>query len=135
MSEAYIPNFFEEASRQKFRFDSPKGALTVEDLWDLPLTGNGASLDGIARSLYKQLQETAEESFVAPAKKTNPLIQRKFVLVKYIIDVRLAESEAATKAKDLKEKKQKLMALIEEKKDESLKQASIDELQRMLDSL
>ena len=42
-------NIFEQATRQAFRFESPKGFLTVEDLWNLPLTNNTgrANLDGI----------------------------------------------------------------------------------------
>jgi len=132
-----LPNFFADATRQKFRYETSKGLITTEDLWDLPLEGKSPCLDEIARNLYKQLKETAEdESFVKPSKKTpDPVLQHKFVVVKYIIDIRLAERDVAVKAKEAADKKQKILSLIEEKKDESLKQASIEELQQMLNSL
>jgi hypothetical protein len=31
-------NIFEQATRAKIRFSTPVGMLSVEDLWDLPLT-------------------------------------------------------------------------------------------------
>lgn len=91
-------NIFEAASRQKVRFDTPKGSLSVEDLWALPLT----SLDTIARTLNRKLKDEADESYISPRSKGNTDDQLKFDLVKHVIDVRLAE------AADVKEKKDKL---------------------------
>jgi len=63
---------FEKASRSKLRFMSTKGLLTVEDLWDIPLTSkNGVSLDDIAKSLHKQIKESEETSFVEEVSKKN----------------------------------------------------------------
>lgn len=33
-------SIFEQASRQKLRFETSAGKLSIEDLWDLPLTSN-----------------------------------------------------------------------------------------------
>lgn len=44
---------FEKASRMKLRFNTQRGVLSVEDLWDLPLI----QLDNIAIALNKKLQE------------------------------------------------------------------------------
>ena len=54
-----MEQMFEKASRAKIRFETSKGSLTVEDLWDLPLTSNTgkADLDDIARGLHSQLKE------------------------------------------------------------------------------
>ena len=129
-------NIFEQASRQAFRFVTPKGHLTVEDLWQLPLTSAAgrANLDDIAKDLRKQLDSTAV-SFVTDTTPVNKVYQAQFDIVLHIIKVRLAEAEAATKAAEVREKKQKIMAIIERKSDEALSAASIEDLQAMLASL
>lgn len=129
-------NIFEQASRQAFRFATPKGHLTVEDLWQLPLTSTTgrANLDDIAKDLRKQLDSTAV-SFVTDTTPVNKVYQAQFDIVLHIIKVRLAEAEAATKAAETREKKQKIMAIIERKSDEALSAASIEDLQAMLASL
>lgn len=55
------PTLFELATRQKLRFASPKGLLTVEDLWDLPMTGN-TSLDSVSKLANRDVKVSAEES-------------------------------------------------------------------------
>ena len=65
-------NLFEIATRAKFRFDSLKGALTVEQLWELPLQSRtGVDLDTVAKGINASLKEVAEESFV-PTARTSP---------------------------------------------------------------
>lgn len=124
---------FEQAARKKFRFDSSKGQLSVEQLWDLPLTGNGVNLDDIARGLFRQIKEAAGEiSFVKPAAANDTSLQAKFDIVKHIIDVKMAERDVAEKAAATRAKNQKIMALIDQKQDEKLSSASIEELRAML---
>lgn len=43
---------------QKWRFPSKRGVLSLEDLFDLPLTkNNGVNLDAVAIEINNQLQE------------------------------------------------------------------------------
>lgn len=130
-------NIFELASRKKFRFDTSKGQVTVEDLWDLPLTSttNRPNLDDIAKDLYKQMKEDKEVSFVKSSAAVSAdfnLIKAKFDIVKTIIDVKLAEADAAKKAKAVKEKNQRILELIAQKDDEALASKSREELLAML---
>lgn len=128
---------FEKASREKIRFETPKGSLTVEDLWDLPLSSASgkANLDDIARVLNKQLKETEDESFVVKVKKNDNILRLKFDIVKHVIDVRLAESDEAEQRKVAKQKKDRLLAIIAQKEDEKLFSSSLDELKAMVESL
>lgn len=127
---------FEKASRLKLRFDSARGQLTVEDLWQLPLThSNGFDLDSIAIDLDKKLKDTTNVSFVNKNQKSDQTLQLKFDIVRHIIEVRLAEQEAAEKAKEIKDQKQVILQLIAEKKAEALKGASLEDLEKKLEEL
>lgn len=130
-------SIFEKASRLKVRFDTAKGGATVEDLWDLPLTSSVGrpNLDDIARAIYKQLKSGDDVSFVIPEQKSNELVQLKFDVVKHVIDAKVAENAAARAASERADKKQKIMALIAEKQDESLKGLTIADLQKMMADL
>lgn len=128
---------FEKASRLRLRFSTGKGVLTVEDLWDLPLTSAAghANLDDIARGLYKKLQEEADISFVNKEKPKLSAEKLQFEIVKHVIEVRLAENEERAKARENSEKKQRILGLIAEKQEEVLKGKSLDELKAMVAEL
>ena len=128
---------FEKATRLKLRFDTPKGLVTVEDLWDLPLTSNTgkANLDDIAKSLHFQLKENEQVSFVTPTAKENEPMALGFEIVKHIIQVKLTERDAAAQRAANAEKKQKIMAIIEQKQDAALGALSVEELGKMVASL
>lgn len=129
---------FEAASRLKFRFESPKGLLSVEDLWDLPLTSNTgkANLDDIAKGIYRQMKTTGDDvSFVTPAQKSDASNEVKLDILKHIIAVRVAERDAAALAAANREKKQQLLALIAQKENDQLAGKSLDELKALAESL
>jgi len=125
---------FEKASRLKLRFESGKGLITIEDLWDLPLTTpvRGSSLDTIAKSISKQVKDSAEESFVTKTSSKNQELELKFEIVKHIIKVRLNEQEQKENALILKTKKEKIASLIAKKEDAELENLSIDELKKLI---
>lgn len=127
---------FEKASRKQYRFASPKGSLTVEDLWVIPLTSRTghANLDDIAKALFKELKENETESFVIKSTKTDDTIKDKFDIVKHIIDIRLAEAEVAKLVKENKERKQLILAEISKRKND-FSGSSMEELEKLADSL
>ena len=130
-----MSNLFELATRKQYRFNSQVGALSVEDLWNLPLTSyRSASLDAIAKELHSQLKEEVI-SFVTPSVSDNTVVQQKFDIVKHIIDVKVSERDAAKLLAENAAKKQKILSLIAEKQDEKLSEASLEELQALANSL
>jgi hypothetical protein len=127
---------FVKASRKKYRFQSPQGALTAEDLWDIPLTSTvgKANLNDIAKVLNRTLKAADEESFVGTARK-DTTVSDMLELVKYVIRVRQEESAALSLAADNKEKKERILAIIAKKKEGALESASIEELTEMVKGL
>ena len=128
---------FALATKNKLRFNTSKGQLNVEDLWDLPLTSDSGqpNLDDLARELHKLIKDGAEVSFVKKDNKHTKAFevsQLKFDLVKFIIDVKLEEAEAVKKTRAAREKNQRILELIAKKDDETLASKSRDELLAML---
>lgn len=127
---------FEKASRMKIRFNTDKGQLSVEDLWDLPLTSaKQVSLDQIARDINRELRETSELSFVLEKTKENELAELKFSVVKHIIDVRLAERKAKEDRAINQEKVRQIDEILRAKEADDLKGKSVEELKQMRQAL
>ena len=131
-------NIFEQASREALRFSSAKGALSVEDLWHLPLTSaRGVSLDGLAKEQNRLLKQAEEESFVTPKKTTKEdrVARLKLDVLKHIIAVKLEERDAAEKAQQRAEQRRALEEALEDTKLNELKSKTREELEAMLREL
>lgn len=130
-------SIFEKASRQRLSFNTDRGLLSVDDLWDLPLTSatGKTSLDSIAVELDSMLRTTATVSFVNPGAPKDETNQLRFDVVKRIIDVRLAERDEALQAKEKADKKQKLLGIIARKQDAELEGLPIAELNKLVESI
>lgn len=126
---------FDQATRLKLRFETPRGLISVEDLWDLPLTG-ATSLDAIAIKLHKQLRDTAvETSFVNPAEAKDKTLQLRFDIVKHILDVRIKERDEAALTREKKAKKQQLLEILARKQTSELEGKTTEELTTMINAL
>lgn len=128
---------FEQATRAKLRFETNKGLLSVEDLWELPLTSQTgkANLDDIAKGLHRELKDSEEISFVEEKKSTDGITKLKFEVVKSVINTLVVERKTQAEAKERKEKKAQILALIAQKENEKLAGTSLDELKALADSL
>ena len=128
-------SMFEKATKDKLRFATPVGFVTVEDLWDLPLTGKRASLDGVAKIINKIIKENDEESFVVAATSSNKENELKFDIVKHVIKVKLEENEKARNAVANKAKKEKILSVIASKENSELEGMSKEDLEAIAASL
>lgn len=128
---------FNKAARQKLRFQTSAGNLSVEDLWDLPLssTVKKVNLDEIAVGLYNELSNKKTLSFVGKSSKDDETTQLKFDIVKHIIDVKMEENKKTLAERDLAAKKQKIMELIAHKETEQLAGQSLEDLRKQLEAL
>ena len=125
------------AARNKLRFQSSKGELSVEQLWDVPLRStDDFNLNSVAKAANKAWKDISEESFVETTK--SPEHARRTLaleVVKFVIDTKLAEEETAKKRADNKVKKEKLLAILAEKQDGKLSDLSERELKRQIAAL
>lgn len=131
-------DMFEQASRLKIRFSTTKGALAVEDLWELPLTSRttNANLDDIARHINRALKDEGEEiSFVDPSTPRDSKLTLAFNIVKRVIEVRKQERDAAAARAKSAEKRQAILAIIAHKEGEALSNTSMEDLRKMLEEV
>lgn len=131
-------NIFEAAVRQKLRFGTSKGALSVEDLWDLPLSSatGKVSLNEIALTLHHKLKaEFDVVSFVDDSVAKDPTTQLRFDIVKHVIDQRRKENADAATAKVRAETKQQLLSALARKRETAIDALSEDELVKKLAEL
>lgn len=130
-------NIFEYATRNKLRFASIRGELSVEHLWDVPLRSRDEfNLNVLAKSASKALKDIAEENFVETTKTAaHARSEAALSVVKYIIDTKLAEEATAKDRAAKKLEKEKLLAILAEKQDGKLSELSAEELQKRIAAL
>jgi len=127
-------NIFAEATRLKVRFNTSKGNMVIEDLWDLPLQSGNVSLDSIAVGLHKELEEVSL-SFVEAAKAEDTITKLKFSIVKHIIDSRLKEIAESKRANELNARKEVLLNALDNKEKEAVLSMSRKEIKKELKEL
>jgi uncharacterized protein YqgV (UPF0045/DUF77 family) len=130
-----MTDLFLTAARKGFRYDSLIGALTTEQLFELPLAStrsNIASLNDCAVRISRQLKDQGEESFVE--NRSNPMkteLETKLELVKSVIAIRQAENADATARAARASQNARIDQLIADKKDAELANLSIEELEAL----
>ena len=119
---------YKEASKQKLRFSTTKGTLSTEQLWDLSIN----ELNDLAVSLDTAFNESGKKSFLATKSVKDKTAKLRFDIALDILTTKVEESDnLKTKAED-KAHNEKIMGLIQDKTEDSLKKKSVSELKKML---
>lgn len=122
-------NIFEAASRKKLRFDI-NGQISTEQLWTASMT----SLTDYEQMLTETVESYGKATRRSRKAKTAAQEQNelRLAIVTYILDVREAEQIEAEQAASNKAHNQKILELIQSKKENELQGKSIEELEAML---
>ena len=132
-------NIYKEATKKHIRFNVGRLTnLTVEDVWNLPLTGNGGTnLDALAIALNDQLKDDAPKSFVGDTRVSAAAkdAQLKFDIVLDIIKTKQDEIKQATEAAVKSATIQQLRELKAKKNLEKFNDMAIEEIDEQLAEL
>ncbi len=124
-------NIFEQASKEQLRFETSRGQLSTEQLWDLALT----PLATLLKFLKGKLSTTATADDMAflesNATATDKTLQLKFDIAKSIYLSKKGDRDAIKNKAVDKEHNAKIDALIATKQDKDLEGKTIEELEAM----
>lgn len=120
---------FKQASQQKVRFTTKKGLLSAEQLWDLSVT----DLNEVAVALDSEYEQSGKKSFLTTRSVKDKTAKLKFDVVIDVLNTKVDAEEVAKSRAEKREKNKKIIALIAEKQDESLKNKSVKQLEAMLE--
>lgn len=125
---------FEMASQFKFRYPY-KGMIATEDLWDL----TPSQLDTVYKALNKELNVTQEDGLIITKSADEGVkaaeLRNKLEIVKYIFNSKQQAAELNHIAAENAAKKQYIMEILAQKKDDALRNMSEEELTQMLNNL
>jgi len=123
-------NIFQEGIKEGITFNTKRGVLSIQDVYTLKLT----PLATIVRNLKKELTKDNDDelSFLDETKVVDKKASLRFEIAKAIYLDKKADKENAASALSVKEHNQKVMDLIQKKKEDVLANMSVEELEAML---
>lgn len=121
---------YKQASKLGLRFQTNRGVLSVEQLWQLTLTDLGNAIKAVKKVLVKN--DDDELSFLETTKTIDVENQLRFDILKDVYLTKKKESDDLKQIADIKAHNQKILALIAEKQESELKGKSIEELEALL---
>jgi hypothetical protein len=129
-------NIFEKASKVGYRYQTVRGLVTTEDLWDIPLSSrSGFCLDSIAIAIDKKINETKSTSFVTANSNADPDDEVKLEILKHVIKTKQEESEAKRNRMKRAQQRQKLLEIKANKEDSKLNELDIAEIDKLIAEL
>lgn len=113
-----------------------RGALSVEQLWDLPKEEIGELAVAIRKNIREERGASgdSELDFLKPAakKQEEDLNELTFMILKDIYTTKQAEEDKAHRRAAARENNRKILETIAKKQNQELEDKSIEELEAML---
>lgn len=132
-------NIFEVACREKFRYPTARGIMNTEDLWHLPIKidedkkrPDSVDLNDIYLLLKDEYEKSQSGGLVKTKGPKSTTLEAKIKIIEHIANVKTQEAEAVKQLAANKAEKQFLMQVIEEKKKDSIKGKTLEELQALI---
>lgn len=125
---------YKRASKLKLKFQTTRGMLSVEQLWDLPMKELATSIKEVKKTL-KAADLDDELSFLSDTKTTTVAEaenQLRFEILKDVYMTKKEEIEAAHTAAEIKEHNQKILARMAKNNEKALDELPNEELQKLL---
>ena len=122
---------YKEASRLKLKFSTTYGRVGVERLWDL----NKSELRDCIIEIHEKIKSDTEGLDFLESRSVDSIDKLKYDILKDIYQTKQKEQEFYNKQIEIKEREQYLLNIIEEKKHESIKNKSVEELEKELEEL
>lgn len=131
---------YKKASRLKLRFESSRGPLTAEMLWDLKITELKTMVKAQAEKLQKLEKPGDDLSFLEEIITSNEtkeieIEKLRFDILKDVFITRKDEVKDAAADVKKKEELSHLREILRDKKEEELKKLSAEELEERIKKL
>lgn len=118
-----------ELLKAKARFNSVRGNLSMEQLFDLSLT----DLDQIAVSLNEQYESSKKsKSFLTKRSKKDKSIKMKLDFVLSVMEYKQNEHRKLKEVIETRQFNNKIASIIEKKKDQELESMDIEKLRKLM---
>lgn len=111
-------NIFEQATRQRIRFETGRGLVSIEEVWGMPLKHDHRySLDDLGRALLTEQKEAERKSTASLVDDTadsteDSTLELRLALVKHVIGVKKAEEAARKNEKAARQNRRDLLDLL-----------------------
>lgn len=123
---------YKQATQLKLRFETPKGVLSAENLFDLSMTDLSTTIKKVNAQLKKEQTTDNELAFLEGTDVVESQNSLRFKILKDVYMTKKDARDAAALDYEKKQKKQRIAEIIAKKKEEALENMSIEELEAML---
>lgn len=122
---------YKQASQMGLRVSTPRGPLSVEQLWNLSMTDLATTIKSIKKMIKSD--DADELDFLEEGtSKVDKTLELSFNIVKDVYVTKKDAAKALRDAADIKAHNQKILQLIASKQEKELEGKTIEELEALL---